>query len=197
MLPSSHIKIDTKQSKDLSNCQWSFDGLVKLYLSCCLNERRRVNGCPSLYCSPVSGSTLRSHWSKISHTSCSPWSTDTECRACCRPTQCHRFSTRRSNNLPTTARDLNLPRQSWACKMRLGPFWGWQQMNVIWLAVTVNVGDCRSRTWRCASGKQHHQACYLGPWDLVLRSPGKKAYKQTWKFGTAWRMTFLTIVDIF
>ena len=74
---------------------------------------------------------------------------------------------------------------------------GWQQMNVIWLAVTVNVGDCRSRTWRCASGKQHHQACYLGPWDLVLRSPGKKAFKQTWTFGTAWTMTFWTIVDIF
>ena len=51
---------------DLGNCQWSFDGLVKLYLSCCLNERRRVNGCPSLYWAPVSGSTLRSHWSKIS-----------------------------------------------------------------------------------------------------------------------------------
>ena len=74
---------------------------------------------------------------------------------------------------------------------------GWQQMNVIWLAVTVNVGDCRSRTWRCASGKQHHQACYLGPWDLVLRSPGKKAFKQTCTFGTAWTMTFWTIVDIF
>ena len=58
-------------------------------------------------------------------------------------------------------------------------------------------GDCRSRTWRCASGKQHHQACYLGPWDLVLRSPRKKAFKQTWTFGTAWTMTFWTIVDIF
>ena len=129
--------------------------------------------------------------------SCSPWSTDTECRACCRPTQCHRFSTRRSNNLPTTARGLNLPRQSWACKVRLGRLGERQQMDVIWLAVTVNVGDCRSWTWRCASGKQHHQACYLGPWDLVLRSPGKKAFKQTWTFGTAWTMTFWTIVDIF
>ena len=68
----------------------------------------------------------------------------------------------------------------------------------VWgVATNVNVGDCRSRTWRCASGKQHHQACYLGPWDLVLRSPGKKAFKQTWTFGTAWTMTFWTIVDIF
>ena len=63
--------------------------------------------------------------------SCSPWSTDTECRACCTTTQCHRFSTRRSNNPPTKARDLNLPRQSWACKVQLSPFGGWQQMSML------------------------------------------------------------------
>ena len=38
---------------------WQNTYKMEWYLSCCLNERRRVSGNPSLYWSPVSGSTWR------------------------------------------------------------------------------------------------------------------------------------------
>ena len=47
-IPYRHLTFDKKTYKR----EW--------YLSCCLNDRRRVSGNPSLYWSPVSGSTWRS-----------------------------------------------------------------------------------------------------------------------------------------